>query len=981
MRFHWHLVSCVAVLLTISSGGQALPPPVTGGALQIEADEAGQSVSVQPEYLPPRAGLPLGFLGQVISQRREAPAVRTFVPGTFTATFTVAETYQNPQLGFYKTITFTRRNPAPGQENFALEAERADSTFSLSGPGGVYKAMFQRRPGGGWPWRSTSFWDEPRFRLTASDTMFYLFWNASSRVYFLPGIADYWTEEHDGATQAFHLSVGTWSAEEQRYIYHPIGTVEHTGSAGGYKTEVTPLTPAGAYTALKNGPWIFTGDFVPLSDPGAHYAFTPEAASASKLAYKMTNPTGTAWLIAWWETFTPAGAAEPSDYRFMVWQAAADATESPVYYLDPFEEGNPHRFGAQPGQYHLVPYPLELAAQLAVDLNRDGAIKPVSQDPSDQASAEYPFRFWINDDNDQNAAEGDDIPGQDTNSANYNSAVVDSIRDLVDFFPVYLDIKPLLTVLPPDDSIKYKLKQADGALNFVYTDLTRDRALACQKELLTTGFGDQFDQAPGNAVTHQITIEGYELSSSFLNGVKDNDWGVVLVEGRATTTAPLVLAVEKEGMTIAELSLPLRISPVEGMFRHLNLRSLAKNYDESANVPSDVGPATRIDDPGDPLPDTATNGKYFVFVHGYNVDAEQARGWQAEVFKRLHQLGSHARFVGVSWYGSTGLDYHKAVFHAFQTGDLLQEQLGLSAGTDVTVAAHSLGNMVVSQAIQYGGFAPSRYYMINAAVPLEAYDLGSVTNDQRTAMTEHKWKSLEPALFAANWHQLFTTLPSPPNPAGTSDHRSELKWKERFKDVLSSVSVENFYSPGDDVVENPKWDNPSILGIILQNGFNLSRGAWVTQEFAKGANVIESAGVIFFSRVQGGWGLSLYYGPPNNPSLDLTHEPYFGYFLEEDLFSANPAAASTKAEQKFVQYDLLARGIPALSYATASNPFLRQGIRNFDMESDGREANTWPTEGHSGASDGQWLHSDFKDVALTYVNKMYCEMIINGSLQ
>ena len=103
-----------------------------------------------------------------------------------------------------------------------------------------------------------------------------------------------------------------------------------------------------------------------------------------------------------------------------------------------------------------------------------------------------------------------------------------------------------------------------------------------------------------------------------------------------------------------------------------------------------------------------------VFLHGYNVNAQRARGWQAEVFKRLYVMGSRARFVGVTWYGDTGLrvggtslDYHQAVFNALQTGDRLKGALNFLDPAKTTVMAHSLGNMVACQAIQKGGYRPS----------------------------------------------------------------------------------------------------------------------------------------------------------------------------------------------------------------------------------------------------------------------------------
>ncbi len=655
--------------------------------------------------------------------------------------------------------------------------------------------------------------------------------------------------------------------------------------------------------------------------------------------------------------------------------------------------------GGQEVNDDLLIHSSPASASLAVDANRDGVIdlppESLAAPYLDQTTVAQPFRFWINDDDDSGDMGGDDIPGK-TAGANYADGVVNGTRDLVDFFPVFLDLKQLLTVLPPSASVKYKLKQADSALNFVYTKLardtttTRDGALAYQKKILITGFGPNFTQAAGAATTQQITTAGVELSSSFLTGVKDSDWGVLLIEGRAATTAPLVLSVEKDGALIAEVKLELRISNVEDMFRHTDLTDVPREYNGTAVAPPVPASSTRTGDPGAPYPDTATNGKYFVFVHGFNVNGQRARGWNSEVFKRLYQMGSHARFVGVTWNGATGAqlpngsytDYHQAVFHAFQTGDALAARLASNGVCgDVTIAAHSLGNMVASQAIQYGGFSPSRYYMINAAVPLEAYHLGSVIPGDLERMTNIDWKNPPFSngggrLFAANWYLIFSD---------TGDHRSELTWKHRFDGVL--LNAYNFYSPGDEVVEDPTTSSPSLLLTVINQGFSSAHGAWGLQELAKGTLSIASG---FFSRTQAGWGEGAYWFPqPNtvNPSnAALMEHPFFEAFKETDLTNPTAAIASAKAGSKNVQYDLLARGIPALSFATAVhklapldnlNPSLN---RNFNMESDGRTQNQWPTTGHSGNDAGRWLHSDFKNVSLPYVYQMYQAMIEKGSL-
>lgn len=69
---------------------------------------------------------------------------------------------------------------------------------------------------------------------------------------------------------------------------------------------------------------------------------------------------------------------------------------------------------------------------------------------------------------------------------------------------------------------------------------------------------------------------------------------------------------------------------------------------------------------------------HFVFVHGYSVSTNAARGWAAEMFKRLWQSGSRSRFTALDWFGDDSIgtvsmpghsddapNYYVNVEHAF----------------------------------------------------------------------------------------------------------------------------------------------------------------------------------------------------------------------------------------------------------------------------------------------------------------------------
>jgi hypothetical protein len=314
--------------------------------------------------------------------------------------------------------------------------------------------------------------------------------------------------------------------------------------------------------------------------------------------------------------------------------------------------------------------------------------------------------------------------------------------------------------------------------------------------------------------------------------------------------------------------------------------------------------------------------------------------------------------------------------------------------------------MVVSHAIQDGEFTPSRYYSINAAVPREAYSLEGIGFPEKRQMVEKKWKTywdynnpdnIEPPLkhlFAANWHQLFVDTPN--------DARNKLTWKKKFSSVLPKMY--NFYSAGDEVVRDPRvdQDSASVLLTIADRGIDFAAYAWAAQEYLKGGTSGATFAMPPILQSQAGWGFNINqmnFEMTGNaghhvqrsaihaatiPLVDLVLEPFVKKFNEPALHNAlmgETSAGSNKSSEKRVIYDVLSRGIPAMSFAGATHR-LPSAKENFDMQGTMRtDANHWPTEGRDDdIRKGNWLHSDMRDVALLHVYKIYQQFITTGNL-
>src|SRR5205085_9206150 len=117
----------------------------------------------------------------------------------------------------------------------------------------------------------------------------------------------------------------------------------------------------------------------------------------------------------------------------------------------------------------------------------------------------------------------DDNPG--SSSPDGQQATVQGIRDLIDFFPLYLDINELLKLLPPSEEIQYTLIHNAENLRFVYTDLKPGTA----QDYLTKLNGEELNNSRtlSDAQTIRVTNRGVALDPGWLNNLKNKGNGIL----------------------------------------------------------------------------------------------------------------------------------------------------------------------------------------------------------------------------------------------------------------------------------------------------------------------------------------------------------------------------------------------------------------------------------------------------------------------
>ncbi len=650
-----------------------------------------------------------------------------------------------------------------------------------------------------------------------------------------------------------------------------------------------------------------------------------------------------------------------------------------------------------------------LPASIVPDHNRDGLI---NFEDRGQISEAHPWRFWVNDDDDSGETGGDDVPRADPlEEPDYLNGNIDGIRDLVDFFALKLELGDLTEVLPPG-SFDYFLTH-DSQLQLQVPGNPYESSLGViWRPDVDPGADPVGDEAAGSylfnldhaeqiggAAVHDIPEDGLLIPGEMLDAA-DQDQGVVLVEGRHATTNPLALEVRKnDGTVVARMEFTLRVSGVEDMLRWLYVLPGAADL-------------TTQDIPADPpnWPDADRNGKHFVFVHGYNVSGEVSRGWAAETFKRLFWSGSNARFTALAWRGNQGQiagitpDYQVNLDNAFGTAASFKQLLDLLEG-EKTVAAHSMGNILVGSAMHDWGARPEHYFMLDAAAAKECYDpteAGDADQDTRMAHPAWTWVGYPKEFRASEWHARQWTA---------GDHRATLTWKGRFRNVIANgglTEVYNFYSSGEEVLNNPETNNPDLdTSNPFSNGnltWTKANKAWAMQEKRKGLGL---TGYVQSSN-HGGWLPNLYpYDttihvlvgqdawrmrfpvelpqPPDmayyNFLASLTTRPFFDNSQETTLFHFDEGPGTTGSEHARTRRNtIISEMIPCTTFAAGRNPF-NDPIsslpidRNIDMHTSMMtDSSRWPeSDEHDPEANlpRPWLHSDFRVKAFTHNWKLF----------
>ena len=548
---------------------------------------------------------------------------------------------------------------------------------------------------------------------------------------------------------------------------------------------------------------------------------------------------------------------------------------------------------------------------LLVDYNRDGTI-----DGTDVAwyLAKRIVYFWRNDDEWRYDDAFDtswmglleSLNIQDP--CNSSNDVIDGRNDLINFLPVAVDVSPFASHWDPN-TVYYRLETSSSSLRkakLAFADIDWTQIGNAQ-----LGTDSDID---GNSLTNAPVFKlesGTNLPPAFVS---------LSQSGRSTLFMEfpdfaknqyfyLNIYSKSDNALLFSSKIELHVGDVSKMLGWLNLRDAAGGTG---------GVATHLSTEDWP-PETHEPGNV-VFVHGYNMhEGDETKLWAQNVFKKLWWAGLDRGFIAVQWRGNEGQvfevltpNYYGNVQNAFQTALALSNAMQTVQGPKWFIA-HSLGNMLVSAAIQDYGMEYEKYFMLNAAIAMEAFDpTGGITQESHDKMTPAAWTNYTDRVRATHWFERF--------PEG--DGRRLLTWKGRFANVTNIV---NFYSTQEEVVNNGDGD----WHTLAERNY-----VWYNQETLKGV------WPLMLHEYEGGWEFNGYYNITTNywignmqqtetchmPPADadqLSNEqlqqiPFFLDFHNPEMHTSPNGAIV--ANNYLYRAEMLAYAIPAESFAVGANP-------------------------------------------------------------
>jgi hypothetical protein len=402
---------------------------------------------------------------------------------------------------------------------------------------------------------------------------------------------------------------------------------------------------------------------------------------------------------------------------------------------------------------------LLLPVEMMVDGNRDTkmAFDDAATHDRDNTTAQKPYRFWLNNDHDEErTVDGSDREQDDYNeSPDFNNQGMLCERDLEDWSRLWINFKGLVGLIktsgvtldlawkPTDGGTAWPASDGNPGIKVMLHD-TPAGAGATEPTYLTekSKASAQAHGVWGGVIRPVSKSGGYTLTNDFLQFVtEEKPYLYLLFEGWTAGKGQLVLNIKKDGQKIGEYPpVYLELKDVKEMYERYTVgdvqednTSLLSSIDYK-NWPANHAEPLPLNKPfADPPPDETKD--YILWVHGWNMSPLDKDCYADTAFKRLFWQGYKGRFGTFRWptFYFTG-DYPPRAHYDASEQRAWNSSLGLLGllndlnrgqfSGKVRLLAHSMGNVVAGEALRraQSGQVVHTYVASQAAVPADCYD-------------------------------------------------------------------------------------------------------------------------------------------------------------------------------------------------------------------------------------------------------------------
>jgi hypothetical protein len=336
--------------------------------------------------------------------------------------------------------------------------------------------------------------------------------------------------------------------------------------------------------------------------------------------------------------------------------------------------------------------------------------------------------FWCNDDSDvrhtvdvgvhgSGLQEEDDVEGP----PDYQHNQIACKRDLEDFTRLHIKMSPGLDL--NDGTWECRLQFTDVANGSPEVNLWR--AVGPGLEYLTD---PQVADQMLNRVNPVVVTAAQE--SVIPLGLFDNPekTAAILFEGRTPGKGALTVRFYKNGQMVAEDKV------------YLDLKTITDMYERYSVGDGDVEPAAPVlvGNFQYGAKQTPDDENYILFVHGWNMPTWEKDRFAETMYKRLWHQGYKGRFglfrwptEVTDWVVTDPRNYDRSEFKAWKSGPGLRvhlHELNNKYPGRVRVLAHSMGNVVMGEAMRLEATSPTpeqlihTYVATQAAIPAHCYD-------------------------------------------------------------------------------------------------------------------------------------------------------------------------------------------------------------------------------------------------------------------